>query len=136
MNKVNSKQINKIAKKYNLDILLLFGSQLREKKYLHLESDFDVAYLSKKDLNLMDEAKLICDLMPVFKSDKVDLVNLKKANPLLMKQIFENHKVLHCKDPKIYYRYKIYAERKYAESYPLFQLTHQLIEKFLQKHAR
>jgi len=135
MDKVKSKQINKIAEKYNLDLILLFGSQLREKKYLHRESDFDIAYLSKKNLNLMEEAKLICDLMPIFKSDKVDLANLRRAGPLLMKQIFENHKILYCSNPKIYYRYKIYAERKYIEAEPLFQLNRYLIKQFLKKYA-
>jgi len=134
--KTYKEKINKIAKKYDLDLILLFGSRLREKKYLQRESDFDIAYLSKKDLNLMEEAKLICDLMPIFKSDKVDLVNLKRANPLLMKQIFENHKVLFCRNLKIYYQYKIYAERRYAEAKPLFQLTEELIKSFLKKHAR
>lgn len=130
----NSIKIKEIAKKYNLDLILLFGSQVR-KKVLHKESDFDVAYLSKKDLDLMEEAKLICDLMPIFKSEKVDLVNLKRAGPLLMHQIFENHKILFCKDPKIYYRYKIYAERKYVEARPLFKLTEELIKGFLKKYV-
>jgi len=131
----HNQKIKKIAKKYNLDLLLLFGSQLGEKKYLHQESDFDIAYLSKKNLNLMKEAKLICDLIPIFKSDKVDLVNLRRAGPLLMKQIFENHKILYCSNPKIYYRYKIYAERKYTEAKSLFQLNEYLIKQFLKKYA-
>jgi len=132
----NFSTINKIAKKYDLDLILLFGSQLRKKKYLHQESDFDIAYLNRKDLNLADEAKLICDLMPIFKSERIDLVNLKRATPLLMKQIFENHKVLFCRNLKIYYQYKIYAERRYVEAKPLFQLTEELIKSFLKKHAR
>jgi len=129
----NLSKIGQITKKYDLDLLLLFGSRLKDEKYLHSESDFDIAFLSKRKLNLMEETKLIYDLMPIFNSDKIDLVNLKKAGSLLLKQIFENHKVLYCQDPKIYYQYKIYAERRYAEAYPLFQLTRKLIEKFLQR---
>jgi len=70
--KSHKEKIKEIAKKYDLDLVLLFGSQVKDKKYLHQESDFDIAYLSKKDLNLMEEAQLICDLMPIFKSEKID----------------------------------------------------------------
>jgi predicted nucleotidyltransferase len=127
-------KIKEIAKKYNLDLVLLFGSQVRDKKYLHKESDFDIAYLAKKDLNLMEESKLICDIMAIFKSERIDLVNLKRADPLLMKQIFENHKILYCKDPKIYSLYQIYALKRYIEAKPLFELNRQSIEHFLKQH--
>lgn len=126
--------IEKIAQKYQIELLLLFGSRLREKKYLHQESDFDIAYLSKRELDLMEEAKLICDLMPVFKSERVDLVNLKRASPLLMKQIFDNHQVLFCKDPQIYALYQIYAIKSYIEAKPLFDLTSQYIKYRLKQY--
>lgn len=127
-------KIEELAKKYQLSLMVLFGSQV-EQKYLHKESDFDIAYLSEKDLDLMEEAKLICDLMPIFGSDKVELVNLKKTGPLLMKQIFEKHNILHCKDSEIYHRYKIYALKRYIEAQPLFSLRNLLIKKFFQKYA-
>ena len=136
MEKEKNKQINKIAKKYDLELLLLFGSQVANKKYLHKESDFDIAYLSKRDLDLMEESKLICDLMPVFKSEKVDLVNLRKANPLLMQQIFANHKLMYCRNPEIYSLYQIYAMKRYIEAKPLFDLNRQFIKDFVHQHDR
>lgn len=128
-----NQKIKEIAKKYDLDLLLLFGSQVKDKKYLHQESDFDVAYLSKRNLDLMEEARLICDLMPIFGSERVDLANIKRAGPLLLKQIFEAHKVLFCRDLNIYYQYKIYAIRKYIEAKPLFELERRYINKTLKK---
>lgn len=128
--------LKKIANKYSLELILLFGSQVKDKKYLHKESDFDIAYLNKKSLNLMEEAKLICDLMVFFKSNRVDLVNLKKASPLLMQQVFENHKVLFCKDFKKYLKYKIYSLRRYIEAKPLFELTEKSIKNFLKTHGQ
>ncbi len=136
-NKKDKEKLRKIAQKYRLRLLLLFGSRASKakKKFLHKESDFDVAYLAERDLDLMEEAKLICDLMPVFKSENIDLANIKKAGPLLMRQIFKNHKILICKNLQVYYQYKIYAERKYDEADPLFQLQENLIKNFLKKHA-
>ena len=50
-------QIRKIAQKYDLELILLFGSRVEGK--IHKESDFDVAYSSSRDLGLMEEAQLI-----------------------------------------------------------------------------
>lgn len=133
---LNQKQkIREIAKKYDLDLLLLFGSRVRNKKHLHKESDFDVAYLSKKDLDLMEEAELICDLMSVFKSERLDLTDLKKAGPLLRQKIFEDHKILYYKNPEIYSLYQIYAIKGYIEAKPLFELTRQFIENFIKQYG-
>ncbi len=130
----NSKRIKKIAEKYDLELVLLFGSRVKG-KFLHKESDFDVAYLSDKKLNLMEEVRLMMAIMPIFKSDKVDLVNIKSAHPLLLKQIFSNHEIIFCRNLSVYFQYKIYAERKYIEAEPLFRLRRVLIENFLKKHA-
>lgn len=128
-------KVPKIAEKYDLEMLLLFGSRAGEKKHIRPESDFDVAYLAKKDLDLESEAKMISDLMPVFGSEKVDLVNIKRANPLLMKQVFEKHKMLFCSDSKLYHKYLVYSERKFEEAAPLFKLRDYLFAKYLEKHA-
>lgn len=133
-NKENSKKIKEIAEKYNLELLLLFGSRVIGKA-LHKESDFDIAYLSSRKLDLTEEARFIIELMPIFKSDKVDLANISMAHPLLLKQIFANHKIIFCKNLSVYFQYKIYAERKYAEAKPLFQLRRVLIKNFLKKYA-
>ena len=126
-------KIEKLAEKYGLCLILLFGSRATGKT--HVRSDFDIAYLSKMPLDLMDEARLICDLMPVFRADKVDLVNLKKAPPLLRKQIFDRHLVLFCADKAQYFAYQMYALRGYTEAKPLFELRSLSIKKFLQTHA-
>lgn len=126
-------KIEKLTEKYGLSFLLLFGSRASGKT--HARSDFDIAYLSKKPMDLMDEARLICDLMPVFRSDKVDLVNLKNAPPLLMKRVFDQHQALFCADRAQYFAYQMYALRSYIEAKPLFELRSLSIKKFLQTHA-
>lgn len=122
-NKKDKEKLQKIAQKYGLKLLLLFGSRASrtKKKFLHGESDFDVAYLAKKDLDLMDEAKLICDLMPIFKSEKIDLVNIKKALPLLFYSIFQNCQILYADNPLLFYYLRSYAFKKYIETKPLYK---------------
>ena len=84
----DKKKIDETAKSYSLDLILLFGSRAEdESKYIREDSDFDIAYLSQKSLNLMDEAKIAGELAKIFKSSNIDVVNIKRANPLLMTQI-------------------------------------------------
>lgn len=136
MNRINNtKQLEKIAQKHDLEMLLLFGSRAEaNNKYLRQDSDFDIAYLAKNNLDLSKEARLICDLMPVFKSDKIDLANIKKAGPLLLHEIFKTHKILFCADLEKYFQYQMYALRKYREAKPLFDLEYMYINNRLKKY--
>jgi predicted nucleotidyltransferase len=125
--------IKQLAEKYNLSLVILFGSRATGKT--HPQSDIDLAFLAKRNLDLMDESKLICDLMLILGSDKIDLTNLKKTGPLLMRRIFSNHKILFCKDLTQYYQYKIYSMKKYIEDRSLFDLTRRQVKRFLEKYA-
>jgi uncharacterized protein len=127
-------KMEKLAEKYHLSLVLLFGSQATSK--IHAHSDFDVAYLSEKPLDLMDESRLICDLMPVFRSDKVDIVNLKKAPPLLMKRIFDQHQILFCEDNAQYFNYQMYALRRYLEAKELFELKSKYLDYRIKKYQK
>ena len=111
--------VNKITQKYGLELILLFGSKVDSTA--HKESDFDVAYLSKKNLTLEDEARLIIELAPVFGSENIDLVNLKKASPLLFYAIFDKCQVLHAANPLIFPSLRAYAFKKYVETKPLYE---------------
>ena len=127
-------KIEELAGKYHLSLVLLFGSRATGK--VHARSDFDIAYLSKEPLDLMDEARLLCDLMPIFRSDKVDLVNLKKAPPLLMKHIFDSHQILFCADNAQYFSYQMYALRRYDEAKPLLDLRSDYLRYRVKKYKQ
>lgn len=135
MKKIDSKKIKEIAEKYGLKLVLLFGS--RASGNTHFASDFDVAVLAKKPIPLEKELKIQYEFVKIFKTDNVDVVDVRTASPLLLYQIFcKPHKILFCGDPLVYLRHKIYAERKYIEAKPLFELTEHSIEKFLKEHAK
>lgn len=121
--------IGKIADKYSLDLLLLFGSRAEGKA--HDGSDFDVAYLSRRNLGLLEEATLIIDLAPLFKSDNIDLVNLKKAPPLLYYAIFKKPQVLHEDRPLLFFSLRSYAFKKFVEAKPLYRAKFARVQKQL-----
>jgi len=125
--------IKKIGQKYSLALLLLFGSQ--KTGQTHKESDFDVAYITKKELNAKQESQLIVDLNGIFKTEKVDLTNLKKASPLLAFGIFQNCQTLYQdqKDPLLFARLRVYSFKRYIETRPFYELKFQRLREKLAK---
>ncbi|MDD2732082.1 MAG: nucleotidyltransferase domain-containing protein [Candidatus Pacebacteria bacterium] len=113
------KTIKKIADKYFLDLILLFGSRASGKNYKR--SDFDIAYLGRKELDLNKEAGLILELSSVFKSENIDLVNIKKSSPLLFYAITKECRIIYEKNPVIFPALRAYAFKKYIETKPLYE---------------
>lgn len=82
--KFSKKQLKKIAKKYHLADIYVFGSQVLG--FLRPESDFDIAVRFKKGLPKPGKiagiyGNLFADLSPVFKKKKIDLVFLEEVRP-------------------------------------------------------
>ncbi|MBU2578882.1 hypothetical protein KKA09_02080 [Patescibacteria group bacterium] len=120
----------KIAKKYELDLLLLFGSQVKNKKYIHQESDFDIAFATtaKKELNGKELIDLNCDLIDIFNCDRIDMVNLKNEDPFLRQEIAKNSQLLFG-DEMDYLEFKAFAFRDYIDHQSLFDLQDILMKK-------
>lgn len=131
------KIIRKMAEKYGLGLVMLFGSQVTGKT--HKESDFDIAYLSDKKLSFEDEGKMIIDMAGVIGSRDerlINLSNIKKAGALLLKEIFDKHQILFCADRNVYDSYRIFAVKNFIESRPLFDLRDYLIKRYFISHAK
>ena len=132
-----NQRIGEIAGKYGLKLLLLFGSRAKDKKNIREDSDFDFAYLSEKKLDIKQEIELNCDLIDAFGCDKVDLVDLRKDNPLLRYEIYRNSKLLYGNEID-YLEFKAFAFKDYINHKPLFELRdflmnkrHKLLGKFI-----
>lgn len=119
---IDEKQKNKIkevAKKYHLNLVLLFGSRVTGKT--HKESDFDVAYLPQKNLNYDDEIDINFQFTNIFRHDRVDTVDMRKAPPLLLYAIFRECSILFEKGDLIFPAYRAYAFKKYIEAKPFYE---------------
>lgn len=131
--------LEKLAKEYDLDLLILFGSQVTGKT--HKESDFDIGYVSKRNLDYRDHVNMYGILMPVLhiKDERlVSLNDIKTAPPLLLKEMFEKgkHVILYTKDRTTYDEYAIYSMKYFLDSRPLFDLRDFLIDKYLNTYAK
>ncbi len=115
-------KIDKLVQKYNLELLLLFGSRVTGK--VHKESDYDIGYASGRRLDLDDEGRLINDLMGVIGADDervINLVSIKKAKPLLLYAITSSCQVLYEKEPTVFARLRAFAFKQYVETKPLYE---------------
>lgn len=120
------KKIVKIAREFGLSLVLLFGS--RVKGITGFDSDFDIAYQAARALTGNEKINLNCVFMDVFHSDKIDMVDIAQANPLLKYEIFKNSQLLFGQEFD-YQTLKTRAFRCYVDAQPLFQLQDALLKK-------
>lgn len=73
-NKVILSKLTKISKKYNLSILILFGS--RANGSYKKNSDYDFAFMAKKPLLVEEEINLFNDIMELLGNENIDLINI------------------------------------------------------------
>jgi predicted nucleotidyltransferase len=130
--KIKKKKFKNLAQKYSLELLLLFGSRVSGKT--HQESDYDIAYLSKRKFSLDKQGRLIMDLLPLlgeYDERLINLVNIKKASPLLLYTMTTNSLVLFEKKPASFACLRAYAFKKYIETKPLYKEKAERLQKEL-----
>ncbi|MBI5755039.1 nucleotidyltransferase domain-containing protein [Candidatus Peregrinibacteria bacterium] len=75
--------IQKIAKKYRLNLLILFGSETTTQKTKH--SDLDLAFFRYQYMPPEEENRLFTDLMEAYRREDIDLINIKNTPNLLLR---------------------------------------------------
>lgn len=116
--------LNDVITKFQINLLVAFGSYQTER--FTKDSDIDLAFLSERNLSPDEEHLLLSDLVFLFGRDKIDLIDLKKASPLLMFEIAKNGNILYEEDQS-FLRFKLKASARYAET----QFLREMRRKFL-----
>lgn len=125
-------QIKELSEKYGLKLVILFGSQVTGRT--HKESDFDIAFTADKLMGLRETAEILFDFTKELKvGSNIELINLKNASPLLLKQIAMNSLIMYEKEPHLYNLFKIYAIKRYMEERKFLKFKDLSLNKFLQK---
>ena len=119
LNEKQKQKIKEIAEKYQLRLILLFGSQATGE--IHNESDFDIAYLPAKNLEFEQENYLNYEFTNFFQNDRVDTVDMRKAPPLLFYAIFRRCLILFKENDLVFPTYRAYAFKKYIEAKPFLE---------------
>lgn len=98
---------------YNPIIIYLFGSASRNE--LIEDSDIDIAFLSKEDIDEYDVFMKAQELADIFKRE-VDLIDISKSSTVFKAQIVGNGKVIYCSDDKE----RMFFEMRAFKEYVLF----------------
>ena len=122
-----------LAKKHNLSLVVLFGSQATG--HTHKMSDIDVGYISGQEIDYGKSYEITIELCQIFKNRDVELVNIDNVSPSHKKQISDTGIVLFEENSMVYDLYKMYALREYIDTKPLRLYRKAYINNFLEKYA-
>jgi predicted nucleotidyltransferase len=110
----------------NIELIVLFGSVATGVS--HAESDLDVAVLGKGPLDLVSLTNAITQLLH---RDAVDVVDLRRASPLLMMEVARGGELLYERIPGGYAALCSLAHRRYIDTAKLRFAQRETIRQFL-----
>jgi len=128
------KEIAKIAEKYGLDMVVLFGSQATGNT--HPKSDVDIGYTSPTQLELSTRFKIEIELSKLLGREDIEFVDLRRISPVMKKIIADEGILLYQRVLGMFVIFKMYAFKLYVETRPLRELRYQSLRHFVYGTSR
>lgn len=113
-----------------LRMTILFGSAVSGN--LHTHSDIDLAFLFDGPVDILDLTNKVIRLL---RTDSVDVVDLKRATPLLKFSAIKPRKVLYEREPGIFNEFASLAFREYIDTKKLRDAQAMSIKHFLRERG-
>jgi len=118
MEKVNiielKSKMASLAEKYNLKLIVLFGSYARGRA--NKESDVDIGIYGENGISWDEKIELSYEFGKILKNDNVDVEIISSNSPTLMYNILSSGKVLFEKKKGFFSLLKLYAWKVFADS--------------------
>jgi hypothetical protein len=124
--------LTEIAKKHNLSLILMHGSQVTGK--IHAKSDLDIAVMQKSDKKNLDLIGLYADLGSYFKINNVDITNITHPNPLLGIAVARKSKLLFGLNED-YEDFCRKAFFRYNDYYPYLKMESDFVKERIEEYA-
>ena len=110
---MDSERLSAVCRTHGIRLLLQFGSTVSGRT--HAASDIDLAALvERRPASLEAYAELIADLQALVPERDVDVALINVADPLFLKRITEQCRLLHG-SPRALHELKIYAFKRYQD---------------------
>lgn len=111
-----------------IHLLILFGSQATKKT--SALSDTDIAILSDHSLSFEEKSNIMESVARDFdfSEDKIDLIDIMNAPPLLQMQIATQGKLLRG-DPELFLRFRVLAWKRYQNTARFRRMREKHLEK-------
>ena len=118
-----------IAERHDLALLVQYGSTVSGPT--HAASDVDIGVLyDRPPPSLFDQGALIEDVQGRFPGREVDLATLDRADPLFLKKVLENCRLL-AGSPRRLAELKIYAFKRYQDHRRYLPLERAYVDRVL-----
>jgi len=128
---VNTDKLQQIVKKYQLKLLVYYGSYARQADYNPSSSDIDIAFLSHKPLGSEQLFELMSDLIVLHRKSNLDLINLQTASGLLKEAVANDGRVLYEETEGYFQGLCPYLYKSYYETSKFRQVKRAIFEKRL-----
>ncbi|MGH7335682.1 MAG: type VII toxin-antitoxin system MntA family adenylyltransferase antitoxin [Candidatus Rokuibacteriota bacterium] len=110
---MEARSLENIARTYGVVLLLQFGSTVSGRE--HPRSDVDLAVLFHGPCpSLLTLGELAGDFRPLYPGREVDLALIDRADPLFLKRITENCRLVYG-SPRRLHELRMYAFRRYQD---------------------
>ena len=123
LTKEQKQKIDKIGKKYDLKLALLFGSRARNQE--RKDSDLDIAILGNEKIEFKKLLQINYEFQKVFEII-VDVRSLHNTTPLFRYQVTKNSQLFYGTS-RNYFNYKSFAYLDYIDNKSMFDLTRKII---------
>jgi len=114
-----------------LQLVLLFGSQ--SSGQVHPESDIDLGFLYDEAVDLLELTNKVIQLL---RKDRVDVIDLRRANSLLCFSAARQGKLLYERCPGLFNRFYSLSFRRYIDTKKLRDARQRAIDTFLETRGR
>lgn len=121
--------IKMICPKYQIKLMILFGSYNTEK--YNSNSDIDIAIQIESKENIYNIKKNIIQELSLILKREIDLVILNYADPLLKFQVANNGRLVFEKIEGIYNTFKVNAIKEYYDARKFFKLEKKVINNYI-----
>ncbi len=122
------RRLTEAAEAHGVDLVVAFGSRTRNQ--VHSRSDLDLAVGFRSDRSLDDRIALQIAMERAFPDHEVDLVELRRADPLLLRKIFETP-VLLFGEPIRFVQARLLAFHRYEDYRPYLEIERDMVHRRL-----
>jgi predicted nucleotidyltransferase len=123
------REVASIARAHDLDLLVLFGSQASGRA--RHSSDVDlVARRREGFLSFTELVDIPDELRTIFPGREIDLADLRRADPLFLRKIFECALPL-FEEPGAFSQARLHAFHRYQDYRPMLRLERRAVRRAL-----
>jgi len=131
--KVDKERLKRVCQKFNLYLVILFGSY-SSGNGLNEESDVDIGILCENGKNIIEnDLQILQEFARILKNERLDLVYLNYADPLLLYEITKSGLLLYQDKKDRFAEFKIKALKRHFDAEKFYRLEDICLERFLKR---